>query len=134
MYRRLGTGGMLTGGQTGGRAGGQEDRLAGGRERANGRTRGECRAIILIRRLNTAVRIKWHLALVPSLMACRTDKVGETARAHFFLSSSTLAERITDLPAANWMEKQAARAMCSNGGFNELMRHSLPHAKRTSEF
>ena len=52
---------MLTGGQTGGRAGGQEDRLAGGRERANGRTRGECRAIILIRRLNTAVRIKWYL-------------------------------------------------------------------------
>ena len=75
---------MLTGGQTGGRAGGQEDRLAGGRERANGRTRGECRAIILIRRLNTAVRIKWHLALVPSLMACRTDKVGETARAQAF--------------------------------------------------
>ena len=75
---------MLTGGQTGGRAGGQEDRLAGGRERANGRTRGECRAIILIRRLNTGVRIKWHLALVPSLMACRTDKVGETARAQIF--------------------------------------------------
>ena len=100
---------MLTGGQTGGRAGGQEDRLAGGRERANGRTRGECRAIILIRRLNTAVRIKWHLALVPSLMARRTDKVGETARAQAFFEFVYLA-RAQHISASGQLDGETSSA------------------------